>query len=306
MTRFVGNLRFRPRIAAVCPNDEATLLALQKAVTDGLADAILVTAEHSDTAAISDLPTDHVHFIQTNTPAEAAACAVALAHAGKADVLMKGLIGTDMLLHAVLDKQKGLLPAGHVLTHVAAAEIPAYDKLLFFTDAAVIPYPTQQQREAQVGEAIAVCRSLGIARPHVALVHCSEKASEKFPHTEGYATLKALAATGHWGDAVVDGPLDVRTACDAEACRVKGIDTPIKGAADVLVFPDIEAGNAFYKAITRFAGARVAGILRGTTHPIVVTSRGDNAESKFDSLLMALALAATATNQPNHPVSCKS
>lgn len=275
------------RVTVVCATDESTLTAIQRAIHAGIATAILVGGN----AATEAFAAAHkgVRFIPTATPQEAAAVAVRLVRAGEADVLMKGLVSTDVLLRAVLDKEAGLLPAGAVLTHLTLAALPHLNRLLLFTDAAVIPYPTPAQREAQVRYATTMARAMGIAQPRIALVHCSEKASKKFPHTLHYAQVKHQAEQGEYGAVIVDGPLDVRTACDAEALRTKGISSPLEGKADVLVFPDIEAANTFYKTITFFLNAPTAGCLVGTIAPVVLPSRGDSAENKF----LSIALAAT-------------
>lgn len=256
------------KIAAVCARDTATQEALQAIRQKGLAKVVNVEAE---------------------TREEAAAQAVELVRQGKADVLMKGLIGTDQLLHAVLNKETGLLPAGRVLTHLSIAEIPAYHKLLFFTDAAVIPYPTHEQRIEQVRYAANTCHALGIEEPRIALIHCSEKPSSKFPFVEGYYNIIERAKNGEFGRCIVDGPLDVKSACSKHALETKGIVSPLEGEADVLVMPDIETGNAFYKSMTLFAQAHTAGMLCGAQCPVVVPSRGDSTEAKYNSILFALA-----------------
>jgi phosphate butyryltransferase len=208
---------------------------------------------------------------------------------GKADVLMKGLIGTDQLLRAVLNKESGLLPAGKVLTHLAAAEIPGYPKLLFFTDAAVIPYPTHEQRIEQVRYASLICHRLGIDNPKIALIHCAEHGGKQFPFVDGYAEIKQRAVAGDFGTCIIDGPMDVKCACSAHALAAKGMTSPLQGEADVLVMPDIEAGNTFYKSLTFFAHAKTAGMLCGTQCPVIVPSRGDDAEAKYNSILLAIA-----------------
>lgn len=256
----------RRRIAAVCAHDEATREALHRAKS--FADVI---------------------DIEDDRPEQAAAKAVALVRQGKADVLMKGLIGTDQLLRAVLNKEDGLLPAGHVLTHLAVAEIPAYEKLLFFTDAAVIPYPTHEQRIEQMRYAARICHQLGIGEPRIALLHCAEHGGKQFPFVDGYADIKQRSENGEFGPCIVDGPMDVKCACSLKALQAKGLVSPIGGEADVLVLPDIEAGNTFYKTLTLFAGARTAGILCGTSAPVIVPSRGDSAEDKFNSILLAIS-----------------
>lgn len=280
----------RRRIAVTCGYDESTLQAVGRALAGGFAHVLFVgDAERVRSHAALTPFAEHIEYVipESDEPAAAAAAAVRLVREGKADILMKGLISTDVLLRAVLNKEAGLLPPGSVLTHMAVAQVPGRGKLLFFTDSAVIPYPTPEQRAAQVGYAIRMCRAFGLEEPRVALIHCSEHVSEKFPHTLTYAELARRARAGEWGRAIVDGPLDVRTSIDPVALRTKGIDSPIEGCADVLVFPDIEAGNTFYKTVTYLTGSDVAGILCGTTCPVILPSRGDSAADKYYSLAFA-------------------
>jgi len=238
---------------------------------------------------VEDTKLAEVIRIEDKLAERAAQKAVALIRRGDADVLMKGLIGTDILLKAILNKVSGLLPEGHVLTHLSVAEIPTYPKLLFFTDVAVIPYPTQKQRIEQVRYTSDICHRLGIKEPRIALIHCAEHGGRQFPFVDGYQDIIQMAEEGTFGKCIVDGPLDVKSACSVSALEAKGIQSPLNGEADVLIMPDIEAGNAFYKSMTLFAQAQTAGILCGTQCPVVVPSRGDSAEAKFNSILFALA-----------------
>lgn len=256
------------RIAAVCVNDEATRGALRQAEQEQLAQAI---------------------YVDGSTPEEAAAKAVKLVRDGEADILMKGLIGTDQLLRAVLNKETGLLPPGNVLTHMAMAEIPGYHKMLFFTDAAVIPYPTHEQRIQQVRYAADICRNMGIEEPRIALIHCAEHGGKQFPFVDGYAEIRQMAERGDFGRCLVDGPMDIKCACSLHALQSKGMQSPLNGEADVVVLPDIEAGNVLYKSLTFFVQSRTAGLLCGTRCPVIVPSRGDSAEAKFNSILFAIA-----------------
>ena len=140
---------------------------------------------------------------------ECARRAVSMVRNGEADILMKGLINTDNVLRAILHKETGILRPGHVLTHIAMAEIPKYEKLLFFTDAAVIPVPTKEQRRQQVHYVNYVCHALGIEEPRISLIHCAEKVSEKtFPYTVDYLDIIALAQSGYFGRCIIDGPLE--------------------------------------------------------------------------------------------------
>ena len=268
MYRLVAEAKRTLRIVAVNPYDEATTEALRQVEEAHLAEVIR---------------------IQDKLPERAAEKAVALIRRGDANVLMKGLIGTDVLLRAILNKVSGLLPEGRVLTHIAVAEMKTYHKLLFFTDVAVIPYPTQKQRIEQVHYTADICHRMGIPEPRIALIHCAEHGGRQFPFVDGYQEIKQLAGEGSFGQCIVDGPLDVKSACSVEALKAKSITSPLEGNSDVLIMPDIEAGNAFYKAMTLFAQAHTAGILWGTQCPVVVPSRGDSAEAKFNSILFALS-----------------
>ncbi len=260
-------LRPQKRVAVVCPSDESTRQAL-------------ALAQQADIAV--PLP------FSADDPAEAARQAVEAVRRGEADVLMKGFVNTDVLLRAILNKETGLLRHGSVMTHIAMAQLPDYPKLLLFTDSAVIPYPTHEQRVAQVGYVAHFCHRLGISQPRIALIHCSEKVDARnFPYTARYDEVKAMAAQGAFGPCTVDGPLDLKTSCSPHSMAVKHISSPIAGSADALVFPDIEAGNLFYKTITLFCQARTAGVLQGTQVPVVLPSRGDSAEAKFLSICLA-------------------
>ncbi len=268
LNKLVYNSKRYLRIVAVNPTDDASQDALKQVESTNMAEVI----------RIKD------HLLE-----RAAEKAVALIRRGDADVLMKGLIGTDLLLKAILNKVSGLLAEGSVLTHMSVAEIPTYPKLLFFTDVAVIPYPTQKQRIEQVRYTTDICHRMGITEPRVALIHCAEHGGRQFPFVDGYHDIIQLSKDGAFGRCIVDGPLDVKSACSADALKAKGIKSPINGEADVLIMPDIEAGNAFYKSMTLFAQAHTAGILWGAKCPVVVPSRGDSAEAKYNSILFALA-----------------
>lgn len=179
------------RVAAVCPNDNSSAEALKRAAGEGWIEPIVV--DRAD-------------------PAQAAAEAVAMAHRGEADVLMKGLISSDILLRAILNKEVGLLRRGEVLTHTAVAEMPGYHKLVAYSDAAVIPYPTQEQRISQTRYLATLCHGMGIDCPRISLIHCSEHIDERhFPHTGGYADIIERGRQGEFGPCIIEpaGPQDL-------------------------------------------------------------------------------------------------
>ena len=270
----------RKRIAVVCANDPNTEYAITRALEEGIAEFLMI----GDSAILEKYPAlkqypDYVKTIHIEDSDEAAREAVRIVREGGADILMKGIINTD--------KEKGLLPKGKILTHLAVMEIPTYHKLLFFSDAAVIPRPTLQQRIEMIWYAICTCRHFGIEQPRVALIHCTEKVSAKFPHSLDYVNIVELAEAGEFGNVIIDGPLDVRTACEQASGDIKGIVSPINGQADVLIFPNIESGNAFYKSVSLFANADMAGLLQGPICPVVLPSRSDSGLSKYYSIAMA-------------------
>lgn len=288
LTDHLKTLNSRKRIAVVCANDPNTEYAIARSLKEEIAEFLMI----GDSAAIEQYPTlkqypEYVKIIHIKDSDEAAREAVRIVREGDADILMKGIINTDNLLRAILDKEKGLLPKGKILTHLAVMQIPTYDKLLFFSDAAVIPRPTLQQRIEMISYAIHTCHHFGIEQPRVALIHCTEKVSAKFPHSLDYVNIVELGEAGEFGEAIIDGPLDVRTACEQASGDIKGIVSPINGQADVLIFPNIESGNAFYKSVSLFAKADMAGLLQGPVCPVVLPSRSDSGLSKYYSIAMA-------------------
>lgn len=288
LTAYLKTLKKRKRVVVVFPHDDHSEYAIAKALEEGFAEFILV----GNSALIDKFPVykkfhEYVSVVHREDVDEAAREAVRIARAGEADILMKGIINTDNMLRAVLDKEKGLLPPGKVLTHLAIMQIPSYHKLLFFSDAAVIPRPTLQQRIEMIWYAIHACHNFGIEQPRISLIHCTEKVSSKFPHSLDYVNIVELAEAGEFGNVIIDGPLDVMTSCERESGSIKGIASPIEGDADVLIFPNIESANVFYKTVALFAKGEMAGALQGTICPVVVTSRSDSGLSKYYSLAMA-------------------
>ncbi len=294
VARLKSSDNVRRRVALVCPDDSHTLYVLRRAVDEGVADFTLFCGRplSDEVSSLVQANGSRMATVGKETPDDAARAAVEAVRNGEADLLMKGTINTDNLLRAVLDKQKGLLEPGEVLTHVALAELSGIqNKMIAFSDAAVIPYPILAQYDSMVRHLTAISRIAGADVPKIALVHCTEKVSEKFPLTLDYETLMRRAANGDYGQVEIDGPMDVKTALDAASGDIKGLHSPVVGKADALVFPDIEAANVFYKTITLFAQASIAGVLCGTTAPVVVASRADSGESKYNSLALACALA---------------
>lgn len=292
LTAHLRSLNSRKRVAVVCGNDDHTQYAIHRALKEGIAEFILVGDAHKlEQYTELENYSEHIQKIHIEDSDEAAREAIRLIRAGEADLLQKGIINTDNLLRAILNKEEGLLPQGKVLTHLAVMQIPNYHKLLFFSDAAVIPRPTLQQRIEMIWYAINTCHHFGIAQPRISLIHCTEKVSSKFPYSLDYVNIVELCEAGEFGNVIIDGPLDVRTSCEKASADVKGIVSPINGDADVLIFPNIESANCFYKTVSLFAHADMAGMLQGPICPVVVPSRGDSGLSKYYSLAMACLTA---------------
>lgn len=294
LERFRQNAVSR-RVVIVCPNDDHTEYVVKRCAEEGLVKLTLVLdgGESSELRDFCDKHKDAIETVACSNTVEAAKTGVRIVHDGQADVLMKGSLSTDVILHAVIDKEggKGLIEKGKVMSHITLTESPAYDKLLMFSDAAVIPYPTLEQFDAMLHYDCAICRSLGIETPKVALIHFTEKVDPRFQISVDYTELKERAKANAYGSICLDGPMDVKTACDAESARIKHISSPVVGDADLLIMPDLEASNTFYKTISFFGRARMAGLVTGTTSPVVVSSRADSAESKFFSLILACITA---------------
>ncbi|MGC8865104.1 MAG: phosphate acyltransferase [Bacteroidales bacterium] len=280
-------------IAVVLAEDPHTIGAVLKASREGFARFILTG--HPDRIAHlltqqGAKPSDFViHPIHEE--AEAVRWCVEQVNQGGADVLMKGLVNTDNFLRAVLNKETGLMIPGAVMSYVAALEIPSYHKLLFITDTAVIPFPDLNQKIAMLNYAVNMCHRFGIMEPKVALISATEKAGLQPPSVADYAIICKMAERGQIKGCVVDGPLDVFLATVPESLAIKKVNTPIQGDADVLLFPTLEACNAFYKGLVRFAGAELAGLIRGTRKPVIVMSRSESEQSKFNCIALACLMA---------------
>ena len=223
--------------------------------------------------------------------AKAALRAVELVSTGRADMLMKGLIDTKTFLKAVLNKEVGLR-TGSLITHVGVFDVPAYDRLLYITDAAFTMYPTLEQKVAIINNAVKLAHSLGNEDPKVAPICAVEVVNPDMPATLDAQKLTQMNEAGEITGCTVYGPLAFDNAIDPEAAIHKKINHPVAGHADIFVMANIEAGNGVFKAITyTCAGERHGGILMGASAPVIVTSRADSFEAKVNSIALA-ALAA--------------
>ena len=293
LTAHLQSISERKKMAVANAVDAHSLEAVMMAVKAGVVEAFLIgdAATISGYEIIANEPSDWVHIVDIPDVHEATLEAVRRVRAGECDILMKGLVNTDVILRAILDKEKGLMSPGNILTYNAALNIPGYHKLVFFSDPAVIPAPNLDQRKAIIRYAVAAAQKFGIAKPKVALLHATEKPNPKIVFMQDYLDILEGWRNGEFGECIIDGPMDAFLALDKERGAIKGVETPILGEADILIFPDFQSANCFYKGLVSFAGAGMAGLLQGTDKPVVLTSRSDDTESKFNSICMACVLA---------------
>ena len=287
-------------LSVACAQDAAVLEAVQEAHNLGIVDAILVGDETKIREICSELKIDPAQFQIINEPdsVEASLKAVQLVHDGKADMYMKGLLATKDFLKSVLNKEVGLR-TGKPLSHVCVFEIPGIDHLLFLSDVAFMPYPTLEDKKAIISYTAEVARACGVVKPHIAPLAAVEVVNPKMQVTVDAEELRKAGEAGEFGDAIVDGPLSLDIALYDEAAIEKGAqDRPCAGKADVLLFPDIHAGNLVYKAIVHMVpGIKNGNVLTGTKAPVILTSRSDTKEVKVNSIALAAVLSEHARSK---------
>jgi phosphate butyryltransferase len=287
--------RSRMTVAVAAGEDENTIQAVVRAVTEGLIQATLVGDQDKIHLLLKGTPSGFrktVQVVHETDKKDAAHTAVQMVHDGKAGVVMKGLITTSVFLKAVLDKEHGLVPEGGLLSHLAVLEAPTYPKLIFVSDAGVVPFPTLEEKILMLKKAIEAAHAFGVDKPKAALISASETVSPKIPSSMEAALIKVMADRKQITGAVVDGPLAVDVALSKESCEIKGLESGVHGEADILIFPNIESANAFYKCVTILSKGRAAAILTGGSAPMVLTSRADDDDSKFYSIALAALLAS--------------
>ncbi len=283
----------KKRIAVAYAQDPNTIGAIAKAVNNGFAEAVMIGDEAEIILRSKEVGVNPQIFSIIHEPNDQMAVnlAVKMVKNDDADVLMKGLVGTDKFLRAVLNKQSGLMKPKAVMSYVCALQLPKYHKLLFITDTAVLPFPDLKEKTAMLNYAVDMAHAFGIEKPKVALIGASEKVSPNFPNSVDYAMMSKMAQRGQIKDCIVDGPLDIFLACDKESVAIKGVNTPVDGDADVLLFPTLEACNSFYKGLMLFGGGELAGLIQGTEKPVVVMSRSESEASKYYCIALSCLMA---------------
>ncbi|HWR40288.1 MAG TPA: phosphate butyryltransferase [Patescibacteria group bacterium] len=282
-----------PKIIAVAvAQDYEVLQAVCNARERGIADAILVGDEIQIHRIAGEHKLDIAPFRILHETDNVTACrtAVRLVSGGEAQLLMKGLVDTSVILKAVLDKEIGLRTL-NVLSHVAVAEVAGYDRLFYITDAAMNIAPVVSEKKQIIENAVKVAKALGNKEPKVACLCAVEKLNTKMAATVDAIELVRMNQYGEIAGCIVAGPLALDNAVSPEAARHKGITDPVAGNADVLLVPFIEAGNMLYKSIVFFARGKVGGIVVGAKAPVVLTSRADSDIAKLNSIAIGVLMA---------------
>jgi phosphate acetyltransferase len=280
------------RTAIVHPCSAEAITAAIEARNEGMIDPVLIGPEAKIRAAaeLAQVSLDGVTIEAVEHSHAAAARAVEMGAAGKVAALMKGSLETDELLAAIVNSASGLR-TGRRISHVYAMDIPAYAKPLFVTDAAVNVTPTLEQKRDICQNTIDLLHLLGIEQPRLAVLAAVETVNPRMPTTLDAAALTVMSARGQIRGALVDGPLAFDNAISLAAARTKGIVSPVAGQADILVVPDLEAGNMLAKQLVYFGGADAAGLVLGARLPIIMTSRADSLRVRLASVALARIVA---------------
>jgi phosphate butyryltransferase len=279
------------KIAVVCAHDEDVLLSLKKAVQEGIVQPILIGKAKEIIEILSENSLElNAEIIACNDDAESAEIAVRMVAENKAQVLMKGLLATGTLLKATLNKEWGLRSSG-LLSHVALFKPEHFERFIIITDAAINITPDLMQKKVMIESAVKAAHKLDIKLPKVALLAAVESVNPSMQATIDAAVLSKMNERGQIKGCIVDGPLAMDNAVSLSAAKHKGITGPVAGVADILLAPNIDVGNAIYKTLAFLSECQYAGIVVGARAPIVLTSRADTSDSKFNSIVFASALA---------------
>ncbi len=283
----------RKRIVAAFANDSHTIEAVNHAIELGIVEGTLVGDKATILKVCADLNIDPGKFriVQESDEQKAAHKAVELIVKGEGDILMKGLVSTDKYMRAILNKEAGLMPPKAILSHVTVMENPNYHKLLIVGDVAIIPAPDLEQKIAITNYLIQAAHALGIEKPKLAIIAATEQMLPGMQACVDAGIISKMSERGQIKGAIIDGPLSLDTAIDKESAEIKKLKSEVAGDADCLLFPNIEAGNVFYKFNTKLAKGEQGAIVVGAKCPAVLSSRGDSALTKTYSIALAALVA---------------
>ena len=278
------------KVAIAAAQDRDVLEAVQMAREIGMGEFVLVGDEEliASMASQTGLRLSDLEVLHEPDPRIAALRAVELVSSGQAGILMKGLIPTADFLRAVLNKEVGLR-TGRLLSHVAVFKSPRYDRLIYMTDGAMVVAPTLQDKVQIIQNAIGVAHKLENEMPKVACIAAVEVVNPDMPETVDAAALAKMSDRGQISGCIVDGPLGLDNAVCRESAEHKGVGGPVAGRADILLAPNIVAGNVIYKTLVYFGQVETAAVVTGARAPIVLTSRSDSPEARLNSLALAIA-----------------
>jgi len=287
----IANEPVKKLVLAVA-NDHDSLSAVLRAAKDGIVIPVLV----GDKEGIQNIASSYgydisdlriVHEPETEKAVE---IAVKMASSRQAEILMKGKVGTSTLLKSVLNREWGLR-TGKLLSHFALFEVETYHKLIAVTDVAMNIAPNLQEKIAIINNSVDCLHKLGIPNPKVAVLGAVEMVNENMSATLDAALLSKMNQRDQIKGCIIDGPLAFDNAVSIESARHKGIKSEVAGDTDLLLMPDIEVGNVLYKSLVFFAKAKVASVILGAAVPIVLTSRSDSEQAKYDSIMLATAVS---------------
>lgn len=280
------------RMAVAAAGDPHTIEAVLKARAEGIAEPVLVGDKAAILAALAEfnatVPEEDIYDVPDL--AESARVAVSLVVEGKADFLMKGKLDTGILLKAVVNKECGL-GQGRTMSHFTMFQVPGYHKLMVPVDGGMVTYPTLEQKKDIILNTVDTLRAMGYDCPKVGVLACVEKLNPKMPETVEADQLKQMNQRGEIPGCIVEGPISYDCAMSREVAEFKGFNSPCAGDCDVLVAPNIHAGNIMGKMLTITCGAKMAGFIVGAKCPIVMTSRGSTPEEKYLSIVIATVAA---------------
>jgi phosphotransacetylase len=281
------------RIAVAYGQDAHTIQGVAEAIRLGFVQATLVGDEARILEVCKQVNVDPGIFniLHETEEVKAGQRAVEMVNRGDADLIMKGLMSTDNYMRVILNKERGMCNPGAIISHVSVLEIPLYHKLLSVSDVAIIPNPEFDQKVAMMRYLVETGHRLGIERPKIAVISASEKVSVKIPSSTDAALLTMMGERNQIPGACIDGPMALDLAIDPYSVKVKGFVSPVGGDADCLLFPNIEAGNSFYKALTKFGKAELAAIVMGARKPAILTSRGDSEKTKLYSIALGALMS---------------
>ncbi|MCK9329187.1 MAG: phosphate acyltransferase [Candidatus Cloacimonetes bacterium] len=285
----------KKRLVVVYVNDNHTIEAVNEAVDNGIVEATLTGEKDKIIAICNRLNIDSNKFeiIDQSDPVEAGLTCCDMINQGKAHLIMKGTITSDDYMRCILNKERGIMEKGALLTHVTVVEPTGYNKVLIVGDVAVIPIPDVDQKEKILNFLIDTAHKLGNENPKVALISASEKVSKKIVSSTDAFELVERSKKGVFKQSLISGPMGLDLAIDEVAVKIKGFKSDVAGNADILLFPNIESGNVFYKTCTKFLKSELAALVVGAKVPAVLSSRGDSSKTK----LYSIALAAITTNK---------